>query len=859
MMRGGPRTPLGRAIARTGAIRAAVALGLAAAALAGLPAASSADGLRAGAARSDITPDLGRPAGGYVRPDISIDGVASRLYARAVVLRRGAQRVALVVVDLQGVPGSLQRDVAARLRPRGFKRADVIVSATHTHSGPGDRIGGEPPIDERGAFLAERIALAVERADRSLGPAAAGWGRAPRADASKNRSLEAYLANQGLDIPPHEGSLHQVEGGRLRTIDPETRVLRVDRISGDGRREPLAVWSQFSAHSTTFTPYNHLYAADYPGVAARRLEARLGHGRRAPMVALANGNEGDQSPRYAGFNAPAAADEEGRRIAVALERGWRRARPSRDLSLAGRHTVFCFCGQRTAGGRVDSNAWMGASFFGGAEDGPSIFYDTGTEGRRLPAEAADPVQGRKVKVLQRGSEGKFPAQVRRVGPYALATVPGEASVEMGRRIRAAVARASGVGSKQVVLTGLTDDYLGYFTTPEEYDQQHYEGGFTPYGKFQSNLMREVLADLARRLRRARSNPEPAARLEPPAKRPSEIDQGDGGAPGKLVGEPPEVARRMNVLDVSWTGGPNGLDRPLDRPFIELQRLGAGPGKRSRPRPIRRPSRHRAVRADSDLGLNFLWRFQSPGNRYTARYDVPPDLRPGAYRFRVSSRRYELSTRRFDVRPSNRLIVRGARARGRRIAFFAQNPAPDPERNIRIRRPEPTGGVLRFRYEGESQRARYRRGAWRATLPQRAKGEVTVPRHGLRDGLGNRSGARSRLRIGHVEPVRFPPPIPIAGGPVPGPAGVGTFLPNTPPGPPPDPAPGSGTAPKTSASQARMQDEYVAAANDPDYLNHAGGNRLPWPLMPLVPPGSDLSRITGEERSSEDMLRELLEP
>ncbi len=39
------------------------------------------------------------------------------------------------------------------------------------------------------------------------------------------------------------------------------------------------------------------------------------------------------------------------------------------------------------------------------------------------------------------------------------------------------------------MVGLANGYIGYLMTPEEYDQQHYEGGHTVYGKWTSLLAR----------------------------------------------------------------------------------------------------------------------------------------------------------------------------------------------------------------------------------------------------------------------------------------------------------------------------------------------------------------------------------
>src|SRR3954449_10090360 len=158
---------------------AAVALLL----LAAAPAAAAP--LQAGVARSDVTPPTGFPTMGYVRSDAVARGQHTRLFARAIVLREGDRKLALVATDLGFTPGGLVSEVAARLAARGFSERDIVVSASHTHSGPagyatfqsdnfvaptqGDPANFKVVGDTRlYGFLIERVALAILRADEDL-------------------------------------------------------------------------------------------------------------------------------------------------------------------------------------------------------------------------------------------------------------------------------------------------------------------------------------------------------------------------------------------------------------------------------------------------------------------------------------------------------------------------------------------------------------------------------------------------------------------------------------------------------------------------------------------------------------------
>src|SRR3954451_10333944 len=98
--------------------------------------APAAAALRAGVGRSDVQPPTGFYTMGYVRSDAVARGQHTRLFARAIVLREGNRKLALVATDLGFIPGGLLADVANQVSKRVFSERNVIVSASHTHSAP---------------------------------------------------------------------------------------------------------------------------------------------------------------------------------------------------------------------------------------------------------------------------------------------------------------------------------------------------------------------------------------------------------------------------------------------------------------------------------------------------------------------------------------------------------------------------------------------------------------------------------------------------------------------------------------------------------------------------------------------------
>src|SRR2546430_16858049 len=198
----------------------------------------------AGVGVADITPDLGRNFDGYVRPDILATGVATRLWARTLLLTRGPRRIALVSVDLVGALGDMHRALAGRVADLGLTENTILLMGSHTHSGPDMMINTtSTPTMEAGnasadvkAFLVQQIALSVRRAYANLQPAAIGWSSVLIPNASDNRSLEAHLANFGIDAAPHTKVPANDPRGPLDAIDPVLGLLRIDAVKGSHTR-----------------------------------------------------------------------------------------------------------------------------------------------------------------------------------------------------------------------------------------------------------------------------------------------------------------------------------------------------------------------------------------------------------------------------------------------------------------------------------------------------------------------------------------------------------------------------------------------------------------------------------------------
>ena len=96
----------------------------------------AAENLRVGAAASVITPPAGTPMAGYYF-ERAAEGVHDDLFAKALVLDQGGTRVALVSLDLISTPMGLVEAARKEIeRTTGIPGRNVMISATHAHTGP---------------------------------------------------------------------------------------------------------------------------------------------------------------------------------------------------------------------------------------------------------------------------------------------------------------------------------------------------------------------------------------------------------------------------------------------------------------------------------------------------------------------------------------------------------------------------------------------------------------------------------------------------------------------------------------------------------------------------------------------------
>src|SRR5687767_1548005 len=92
--------------------------------------------LRVGRAAVKITPPAGIPMAGYYSIRLA-EGVHDELYAKALVFEKDGVKAALVACDLVGIDRSIVEQARKAIEAgTGIRGDQVMISATHSHTGP---------------------------------------------------------------------------------------------------------------------------------------------------------------------------------------------------------------------------------------------------------------------------------------------------------------------------------------------------------------------------------------------------------------------------------------------------------------------------------------------------------------------------------------------------------------------------------------------------------------------------------------------------------------------------------------------------------------------------------------------------
>ncbi len=405
----------------------------------------------AGAASFDITPPIGTPLGGtggfprrykylidwfgkhpYANFFTPSQGVHDPLRSKALILKNSKSAILFLSLDLVGVTSELYEKLNSDLK-RSAEFDEVIISATHTHSGSGALST---------SWLWE--ILAMDQFNQTVyDDFIAGVKKS--IELARERLEPAVLASASFDVE----EIHRNRRGRDGHMDNRANLLLAK--TPDGTRAIGGIVN-YAIHGMAMGGSGFLFSADVSGGIERHLEKLLAgpSGARLPTMLFVNGAEGDVTTSFGGS---AGVEKSGAIFASKaapvisnlkpIEPDWRIRKlavkmPKARLNLG-------VCGTQVGKKPLNVNLFIGK--------------------KAAPRVAT-------VWQIEIGDIGIF-------------TFPGEPTTDIGEAAKA-TARAQGV--KDPWIFGLTNGHMAYFVTPEEYREGGVEGCSALHGPQAASLL-----------------------------------------------------------------------------------------------------------------------------------------------------------------------------------------------------------------------------------------------------------------------------------------------------------------------------------------------------------------------------------
>lgn len=413
---------------------------------------SSAQTLGIGFAEVNYTPRIGLGmVGNYRGDDYASRGIHDSLYAKAMVARGSdGTKTAILSVDICNIKaGSIEYMRNAIAEASDILPANVLIHATHTHSGPESKLDAPEAKD----YLA-KAAGAVVSANNNIKASQLYVGRTTEDRVSHNRRLKAI-----------DGTTHMVwetfEPGfiveSLGSIDPEMITVGIKQ-----QDEMVAALINFGCHPTTLTGNNWLYSADYPGYITEAVQKVKGKDFGSMFVNGACGNV-TQVDHKAGFiDTYQECQRIGYILGVAALEAMNNQRPLSDNAevIVSREMVPL----KKISISDEQFEWAKGVMDRVAREGMPPLQADG-----IPNE----VYAQKwLEMYQVQNDfDSLEVMVMQIGDLAVVGLPGEMFNEFGVYIK------KNSPYKNTIVMGLANDAAGYFPTKESFTQG--PEGFTP--------------------------------------------------------------------------------------------------------------------------------------------------------------------------------------------------------------------------------------------------------------------------------------------------------------------------------------------------------------------------------------------
>lgn len=470
-------------------------------------------------------------------------GIHTRLFSRAFIIEDMVDKknIALVCADLGICSMAIKQGVVALLKqgPRDntgepiYTEENVMIMATHTHSGPG---GYSHYLIYNASILGfnkqnfncivKGIYKSILMADAGKKPGKILVSEGDLPDCGKIRSVEAYLQNPEIreeDIPDQ------------KNVEPlYNKITMLKFVQGNGvSGKSIGTINWFALHPTNLGEKNKLISGDNKGYAEQLFEKK----NNGVIAAFANSCCGDISPN-------AGTDKQGKPLGPPdgkhdLKRteifGKKQYKKAQDLyknadeelqENVDYRFIYVDMSDKFIGNSDELKTWPAAMGFGmvngSQEDSRGMGSKVWGEGTTKTNIKKDPEflkkivkfatrifkvkwlgedniefengQGEKAIFLPLGfmkykkaplAPAVVPLQMFKLGKLLIVAHPGELTTVAGIRMRKELLGLFQENKEinRVVISTYANGFCSYVTTPEEYNVQHYEGASNLFGPY----------------------------------------------------------------------------------------------------------------------------------------------------------------------------------------------------------------------------------------------------------------------------------------------------------------------------------------------------------------------------------------
>lgn len=564
---------------------------------------------------------------------------------------------------------SIKNEVLKRLPKKiisVLKTDNIMLSATHTHSGPAGysyypifNISSKGFCKLTFEAIVDGFVQAIIRAWKNMKPASIFINTSELLDCGGQRSREAWESNP------------QEERDKYGDADKSITLLKFVDISG----KLFGTIVFYALHSTSIGIKNRLISSDNRGYASRFLERMFENDpyNYNPnfIAAFPNANGADVSPNV-GLGHPPGGEEDYRRMKVICDKLIQKTLQMINSESEeifgnikyGQMNVDLANIQINGTNRRTCDGALGVSITGASsEDNSSpvpIFVEGLTKSEFLKGDVSrkysfrnkvltffldliwhdidDPewveAQGEKpilVPVGRAKFRGMlfyphiFPFQIFKLGSVCITGFPGEMTSMAGIRLKNKILNVfKGTEVKYSILNCYANSFAHYTTTKEEYSQQHYEGASTLFGPNQLEAIQQEYQKLSEMIRdnetipQGVSFPKFSSRLKRFRTRVKFDDDPMGKDYGDVLTQPNSSYNCEDKVLVEFIGAnPRNNLRTMDT-FLEIQRTMNGAWE--------------TVYRDLDFETRFHWKRKGIAHSIiTIVFAIPKTEKPGEYR------------------------------------------------------------------------------------------------------------------------------------------------------------------------------------------------------------------------------------